>query len=105
MLYKALASHLARAHLECRQGAHLIGYVPQQRDGERGALCRVRARPHLVEQHERIRPRAIQNRADPSNVPRKCREILLQRLRVADVREHGREDGDLRAQAVWEVMV
>ena len=67
------------------------------RDGEGGAFFGIGGGAEFVEQDERMRGGGARNEIDVGDVRGKCREILFDRLVVADVGEHGVENGQLGA--------
>ena len=71
----------------------LLGEPRHERLRERGALDGIRARGELVEEDERALAGGVQDRDDARDVAREGREAHLDRLPVADVREHLVEDG------------
>ena len=72
--------------------ARLLGEPRQECLRQRGALDRVRAGGHLVEQDERPLPGRAQDLDEVGDVAGEGREAHLDRLPVADVREHLVED-------------
>ncbi len=66
------------------------------RDGERGAFFGVGRGAKLVKQDERGCIRSTRDAIDVDDVRRKRRKILLNRLRIADVRIDCREERELR---------
>ena len=57
----------------------------ERRRGQRPALGRVGAAADFVEQHERPRPRAIEDLAQRGDVRRECRQAGGDGLAVADI--------------------
>ena len=68
--------------------ARLLGELRQECLRQRGALDRIRAAGHLVEQDERPVSGRAQDLDEIGDVTREGREAHLDRLPVADVREH-----------------
>ena len=66
-------------------------------DRQRRAFFGIGGRAEFIEQHQRLRGRRARNEIDVGDVRGKCRKILLDRLIVADVGEHGIEDRHLGA--------
>ena len=62
--------------------------VLRNRHRERRAFFRISRRTKLIQQHQRLRGRSARNEIDISHVRRKCRQVLLDRLVVADVGQH-----------------
>ena len=71
--------------------------VSGNRDGERGAFFGIGGRAQFIEQHERLRSCSARNEIDVGDVGGESRKILLDRLIVADIGEHGVEDRQLGA--------
>ena len=69
--------------------------VVEHRDAQRAALLRVGGRAQLVQQHQRIRRHVQRHLADVRDVRRKRAQALLDRLVVADVRQHLLEQREL----------
>ena len=66
-------------------------------DGQGGAFFGIGGRAEFVEQDQRLRSGGAGDEIDVGDVRGECREILLDRLVVADVGEDGVEDGKLGA--------
>ncbi len=62
-----------------------VEQVLQQCSCQGGALLRVRTRRQLVEQHQRARSGALEQRDHVAQVAAECRQRLLDALLVADV--------------------
>ena len=65
--------------------------------GQGRAFLRIGGRTEFVQQHERVRGRGARNEINIGDVGGEGRKILLDRLIVADVGEHGVEYGKLGA--------
>ena len=65
--------------------------VLHQRHAQRAALLGIRGRAQFVEQHQRIRHHVQRHLADVGDVRRKRAQVLLNRLVIADIRQHSRE--------------
>ncbi len=78
---------------EARRAPEVVG----NGHGQRRALFGIGRRTQLVEQHQRMRGRLVRDEIDVGDVRRKGREVLLDRLVVADVGEHRIEDRQLGA--------
>ena len=77
--------------------ARPLGQRLGRRAREGRALLGVRAGHELVAQHERRPARLPQDLGDVRQVTRERREIAGDRLLIADVRQHGREEADAAA--------
>ncbi len=62
--------------------------VVDHRYAKRAPLFRIGCRADLIEQHQRVRRHVCNHFADMRNVRRKSAQALLDRLIVADVRQH-----------------
>jgi hypothetical protein len=63
----------------------------------RSALFRIGGRAQLVEQHQRLRGGMVRDEIDVGDVRGKRRQVLLDRLVIADVGKDRVEDGQLGA--------
>ena len=66
-------------------------------DGQRCAFLGISGGAQFVEQHQRLCRCSARDEVDVGDVGGECREILLDGLVVADVGQHGVEDGKLGA--------
>jgi len=71
--------------------------VLRNRHRQRGAFFRIGCRAQLVEQHQRLRTSRARDEINVGDVRGKSREILFDRLIVANVGENGVEHGHFGA--------
>ena len=71
--------------------------VSSDRHGQSRALLRIGRRAQFVQQHQRLRGGGARNQINVGDVRGESRKILLNRLVVANVGQHGIEHRKLRA--------
>ena len=89
--YTFRASRCVEAMTISPDGSEMI----EDRNAQRAALFGIGRAAQFIQQHERIRRRLLNHRFNAGDVRRESAERLLNRLLVADVREHLIEDGEL----------